>query len=437
MIFFSTIIIGIPAACAIAIFKYHLYDIDLVISKTVVAALLGVFITVVYVGVVVVIGRLFSGADQASSIAATAIVALLFQTARDRARHLANRLVYGVRATPYEVIAGFSKRVAETVSVDEILPQMAEAAGAGVGAVAAGVRVLLPGTARDETWPTAAARGEAAVAYPVQWHGEPVGEIWVEKPRNEPLAPAEDQLLRDLAGQAGLALHNVRLHEELAIRIVEVDEQAAALARSRERLVTARDAQRRGLQRDIQEGPERELRGILQGLGGIDVGDDAPADRLDQLGERANVTLEELRDLARGIFPPLLADQGIVAALEAHIRKVGAAATVDAPGLAGRRFDADVEACAYFCSLQAIQNVIRHAGNATCVVRLSSAGPQLSFEVSDDGPGFDPAVTRRGMGLDIIQDRVDALEGTLDVRSSLGEGTTISITLPILAEVSA
>jgi signal transduction histidine kinase len=430
-IFFTVIIVGIPAASAIAIFKYHLYDIDVVISKTVVAALLGVFITVVYVGVVVVVGRLFDGADLALSIAATALVALLFQPARDRAQHLANRLVYGVRATPYEVIAGFSGRVAETVSVDDVLPQMAEAAGTGVGATTAGVRVLVPGTTRDESWPAGTARSAGAVAFPVAWHGETVGEIWVERPRNEPLAPTEELLLRDLAGQAGLALHNVRLHEELAIKVAEVDEQAMALARSRERLVTARDAQRRGLQRDIQEGPERTLRAIGQRLEQVDVRDRGASDFVDELSERTNAALDELRNLARGIFPPLLSDKGIVAALEGHIRKVGAHATIDAaPRFDVTRFDDDVEACVYFCALQAIQNVIRHAGNAPCRVHVHADDDTLSFEISDRGPGFDPAVTARGMGLDIMQDRVDALDGTLTVTSALGAGASIAVRIP-------
>jgi signal transduction histidine kinase len=155
-------------------------------------------------------------------------------------------------------------------------------------------------------------------------------------------------------------------------------------------------------------------------------------EQLDPLVERANDTLDGLRDLARGVFPPLLADQGVVPALEAHIRKVGAHTTVEAPDLAGRRFDADVEACAYFCCLQAIQNVLRHAGNAPSRVRLELDGEELAFEISDDGPGFDVAHTSRGMGLQIIQDRVDALEGSLAVRSD-GSGTTVAGRIPTAA----
>jgi signal transduction histidine kinase len=313
---------------------------------------------------------------------------------------------------------------------------MAEAAGHGVGATSASVRVLLPNGVRIETWPADGVGDEAAATFPVAYHGEDVGEIAVTKPRGEPLTHAEEELLRDLAGQAGLALHNVRLNEELAIRLVELDEQAAALRLSRERLVTARDAQRRGLQRDIHEGPEHELRLIRQRLDTMAdlAGTDptAAGAALDALGERSNATLEALRDLARGIFPPLLADQGIVPALEAHARKVGANATVrPEPGFTDRRFDADTEACVYFCCLQAIQNVIRHAGNAPAEVSLGVEDGTLWFTIHDDGPGYDMAQVHRGMGLDIMQDRVDALEGSLATASVPGAGTTVRIRIPL------
>ena len=424
----------IPIAAGIAILKYHLYDIDVVISKAVVFALLGVFIAVVYVAIVVGIGTLAGNTTSpALSIAATVLVAVLFQTVRVRARRLANRLVYGERATPYEVIAGFSERVADAVSTDRVLPQMAEAAGRGVGAVEATVRVRLPGGLdRTERWSGPGVTPER-VAEPwtvtVGYQGEPVGDLIVTKPTNDPLTPAEQNLLRDLAAQAGLALHNVRLTEELGIRLRELDEQAAALRVSRERLVTARDAQRRGLQRDIHEGPERHLLDIRQRLHRV-----VDPDELDGLIGHTNETLDGLRDLARGIFPPLLAEQGVIAALRAHIRKVGANVTVEAAiGFADRRFDADTEAGVYFCCLQAIQNVIRHANNATCVVALSSDADAIVFEIRDDGPGFDVAATPRGMGLQIVQDRVDALDGSLEVTSDPGRGTRVAVRLPIRA----
>ena len=417
----------IPIATGIAILRYRLYDIDLVLSKTLVFALLATFITVVYVAIVAAIGSLTG----ASSLLATVIVAVLFQPARVRARRIANRLVFGERATPYEVMAGFSERVADAVSTEKVLPQMAEAAGAGVGAAEVTIRVALPdGGERVERWqgPSAGGRTAEPWATTIVHQGEPVATLIVTKPANDPLTPAERALLEDLGSQAGLAVHNVRLTEELGVRLRELDVQAAALRVSRERLVTARDAQRRGLQRDIQEGPERQLLEIGRAVRAAT----EPGD-LDPLIDRANDTLEGLRDLARGVFPPLLADQGIVPALQAHVRKVGANTTiVQDPSVGGRRFDADVEACVYFSCLQAIQNVLRHAANAPSTVRLSLDGDVMTFEIADDGPGFDAPTTPRGMGLQIIQDRVDALEGSLTV-SSGPSGTTVRVQIPTAA----
>jgi signal transduction histidine kinase len=432
----------VPIACGVAILKYRLYDIDVVINRAVVFGALAAFITAVYVGIVVGIGALLGQGDRANAglqIAATAVVALAFQPVRRAVQGFANRLVYGRRATPYDVMADFSRRMSGTLEVEQALPQMAEVAARGVGATSGRVRLFLPrGDERVVTWPEDAPGSEPTRAIEVRHQGEPIGEIAVSMAPGDALLPAEEGLLRDLASQAGLALHNVRLTDELEARLEELAIQADQLKTSRQRLVTARDAQRRGLERDIREGPRRQLTAIADGVArasDLAVHDaDAAVSELDRLGERANDTLEGLRDLARGIFPPLLADKGIVPALDAHIRKVGVRATVEAsPGLAGRRFDDQTEACVYFCCLQALQNVLRHAGNAATIVRLSAGPKVLTFEVVDRGPGFDPAATDRGMGLQIMQDRVDALEGELLVTSAPGAGTTVTGRIPARA----
>ncbi|MGH2595679.1 MAG: ATP-binding protein [Actinomycetota bacterium] len=422
----------VPVAIGIAVLRYRLYDIDVVISKTVVFGALAAFITVLYVGIVVGIGSVLGNtSNPALSIGATALVALLFGPARERVRRFANRLVYGKRATPYEVMSGFARRVAGTLSVDQILPGMAEAAARGVGAHVTRVRVLMPTGEQTVVWP-ADAQIPAAFerSLEVRYLGEPVGGIDVAKPMNESFTPAEDQLLDDLAGQAGLAMHNVRLTHELKTRAEELDVQTERLRESRERLVTARDQQRRGLERDIREGPARqlvEIRRQLDGAGALAQRDADEARRLlDRLGESANATLDELRDLARGIFPPLLVDKGVVAALRAHIRKIDADAQVHVePSLAEIRFDADVEACVYFCCVQAIQNVIRHAGNAPSTIELAFVGNTLTFSVRDEGSGFEVGARTGGMGMRIMQDRIDALEGELTIESAPNQGTIV------------
>ena len=197
----------VPLAAGVAILNYHLYDIDVVISKAVLFALLGVFIAAVYVAIVVGIGTVLgSTTSPALSLAATVAVAVLFQPVRTRMQRLANRLVYGERATPYEVMAGFSERVADTVSTDQVLPQMAAAAGRGVGAVEATVRVRLPGgLERVERWSSSSTeRTSEPWSVEVAYQGEIVGDLTVAKTASDPLSPGEQELLRDLGSAGGV-----------------------------------------------------------------------------------------------------------------------------------------------------------------------------------------------------------------------------------------
>jgi signal transduction histidine kinase len=431
----------IPVAAGVAILKYHLYDIDVVINRTLVYGGLAGFITAVYVILVVGIGTLVGSSDGPNlglSIAATAVVAVAFQPVRERVQRVANRLVYGKRATPYEVMSGFSRRMAGAFSIEEALPQMAEAAARGVGASRSRVRLLLPGGQEESVlWPPDQPGDGFARAVDVYHHGEPVGEIAVAKPTGESLTPSETKLLDDLASQSGLALHNVRLAQELRTRLDEITAQSEALRLSRQRIVTARDVQRRQLEREIREGAQLHLREIAATLRAATelVGRDAEAVGilLDQLGEDANHALAELRDVARGIFPPLLADKGVVAALEAHVRKEGIAAAMELDDVRDLRFDPDVEAAVFFCCLQALQNAKRHAGGRGVVLRLTAAAGAIGFSVSDEGPGFDPDSASTGMGFQIMRDRMEALDGTLDVESALGEGTTVAGRAPARA----
>ena len=434
----------IPIAAGIAILRYRLYDIDVVISKTVVFGALTVFIALVYVTVVVGLGTLLGNPnDPTISIGATIAIALLFAPVRARVRRFADRLVYGRRATPYEVMAGFSRKVADTISVEDVLPGMAEAAGAGIGARAAQVRVRIGGAEHAVGWPADAPMPDVwDRSLEIAYRGEPVGGIDVAKPANDPLSAAEIGLLQDLASQAGLALHNVRLTDDLGLRTRELAEQTERLAASRQRMVAARDEQRRRLEREISAGPAAELGRIRDELDLIaeatDTDPDGAAERLEGLLARSNATLEQLRDIARGIFPPLLVDQGVLPALEAHVRKVGAHVAITAsPAFTSSRFDADVEACLYFCCLQAIQNVLRHAGNASAGVRLDATQEGVTFEVADEGPGFDVATTEPGMGQAIMRDRVDALDGILAVRSERGRGTVVEGLIPLRAKEPA
>ena len=213
-------------------------------------------------------------------------------------------------------------------------------------------------------------------------------------PANEPLRPDAERLLEDLAAQAGLALHNVRLTEELAIRARELAVQAEGLRVSRERLVTARDAQRRGLERDIREGPERQLREIRDELDSVAVDDPDAEDRLDALTAArttpSRVCATSPAGSSRRSWP--------TRASSPHSRRTSARwartrRSTRPPRSRRERFDADVEACLYFCALQAIQNVMRHAGNTACIVELEAdargdpllaLGPRSRVRPGDD-----------------------------------------------------
>jgi signal transduction histidine kinase len=456
-------IILVPVAAAIAVLRYRLYDIDVVISRTLVYGSLAAFITAVYVGIVVGIGTLIGSGGQPNlvlSIIATAVVAVAFQSVRERLNKIANRVVYGKRATPYEVLSEFSKRVAETYAADEALPRMARVLAEGSGAERAEVWLrrggdLLPAAA----WPEPPSNGDARQgsnatgpharaiqvagqllpelpgaerAVAVRHQGELLGALTVTKRRGESLTPVEDKLLTDLASQAGLVLKNVGLTAELLARLEE-------LRASRQRLVAAQDEERRRLERNLHDGAQQNLVALKVKLGLAEMlAENDPARAKELVGELksdADEALDTLRDLARGIYPPLLADRGLAAALEARARKATVRVEVVAPDVA--RYPREIEAAVYFCCLEALQNVQKYAGASRATVRLGEHDGALTFEVEDDGRGFDPAGMPRGSGLTNMADRLDALGGRVDLYSEPGAGTTLKGSVPVEQAVPA
>jgi signal transduction histidine kinase len=421
----------VPVAIGIAVLKYRLYDIDLVIRKTVVFAVVTGFIAAVYVGLVVGVGALVgSKASPILSAAAAAIVALVFQPVRARARHLADRTVYGKRATPYEILAELGGRLSDTYDAEEVLPRVARVLGEGVGARRARVWLRVD----DRLYPVATWPANADETQPddfsaeVRHQGDDLGALSLAMPPNDPMDPAKKQLVADLASQIGLVLRNVRLTEDLRARLVDL--QAA-----QKRLVTAQDEERRKLERNIHDGAQQQLvaLAVKTRLADTMVDRDSVAAHalLEQLRGDATQTLEDLRDLARGIYPPLLADKGLLAALGAQARKSAVETTVEGDGIG--RFDQDVEAAVYFSCLEAMQNVAKYADASRVAIRLGNGDGRVTFEVRDDGIGFEPAVRGMGTGLQGIADRLGALGGAFEVRSALGAGTTVSGSVPVPA----
>jgi signal transduction histidine kinase len=427
---------SIPVATGVAVLKYHLYDLDVVITRAVLYGALVATITLIYLGIVVGVGALLGrrGGLVLPGVAA-AVVALLFQPLRARARRLADRVVYGNRATPYEILAEFSDRVAGTYAAEDVLPRMARILGEGTAAARAEVWLRVGGELRRAaTWPgpqpwaaVSAPHGDAFElpgmhrAVPVRHHGDLLGALALSKPRGESVNPAEDRLMTHLAAQAGLVLRNVGLIEELRA--------------SRQRLVAAQDEERRRIERNLHDGAQQQLVALSVKLRLAETMARKNADRGADLMAEARADTQEaldtLRDLARGIYPPLLADKGLPTALEAQARKSAVPVTIEPNGVG--RFPPEVEATVYFCVLEALQNVNKYADAAAVVVQLEDDDDRLVFRVSDDGRGFDPSTTRRGTGLQNMADRVDAHGGEIEVRSAPGEGTTVTGRVPVVS----
>ena len=433
--FFTVVGIGIPTAIGISVLRYRVWDLDIVIKKTFVFAIVAAVITTIYVVVLLAIPTFVFGANKSFSplvFGTTIAIAILFQPLRTRARRLADRLVYGGRATPYEVLSEFSDRLSGSYSTDDVLPRMAQLVREGTGATRAIVWLRVG----DELVPAATAPVDAerpgpirqtgddlagfdapTSAFPVRHAGELLGAISLDLPPSDPMTGDKERLVLDVAAQAGLVLRNVRLIEELRA--------------SRRRIVGAQDERARKLERDIHDGAQQQLVALsvqlrlAEQLAGKDP--DKERELLRRIQSQASNALEDLRDLARGIYPPVLADQGLTAALEAQARKASLPVTIDSDGIG--RFSRDVEAAVYFCVLEALNNAAKYAEATGATVRLSANGG-LTFEVADDGHGFDPANVERGTGLQGMADRLEAVGGTLEIRSRSGAGTVVVGTLP-------
>jgi signal transduction histidine kinase len=428
----TSVLVGLPVATAMAVLRYRLYDLDLVVKKTAIYSIVAVALTALYL--VLVGGAALTGLGP---VPAVVIFVLTFNAARTRARRLADRAVYGKRATPFEVLSDFSERVGETYSIDDVLPRMTQLLAAGTGAQEARAWIRQGGALRsaavappevggtpdvelagDELPPF----GERVRAFPVVHQGELLGAITLTMAANDPMDATKERLAQGVASQAGLALRNVRLVEDLRA--------------SRRRIVAAQDERAKALERNIHDGAQQQLVAltvrlrIAEQLAQRDPS--TVAATLRDLQDQASTALEDLRDLARGIYPPLLADKGLVAALEAQARKAAVPVAVEAGDVG--RYVQEVESTVYFCVLEALNNVAKYADARAAAVSLSRAGGVLVFEVRDDGRGFDAGATTYGTGLQGMADRLDAVGGTLTIRSAVGSGAVVRGEIPVREE---
>ena len=424
----------------VAIFRYRLYDIDVILSRAIVLGVLAVFVTTGYIVVVVAIGAVLvavgaTGSLYWPSLLATALVAVAFQPVRRHVLRLADELVYGNRAAPYEALAALSRRLADSPSPDALPGRVAEATGRAVGA--AGILVRLgaaenPSQLRSAAWSdTGSSDGPTRVAVPaldlpVLDMGEQVGSIEVTMPPGRMLRPFERRLLEDVAAQAGVAFRNALLEGELAARVEQGRVRSAELAASRRRLLGVEDEARERLAAEIQRSVVPHLTAVDAGLTAEPAADRHRAGRLAELVSETECAMEALRTVCRGVFPAVLARRGLTQALFAQLPITHPHAVLEVDDTADRRLDRAAEAAGYlFC----VEVAPRDQGS---LIRLRVEDERLVAAVSGDigwANAIDPSV---GMlaSWQHTRDRVAALDGTVDVRRD-EFGMTVTAVMPL------
>ena len=414
--------LGVPAAVAIAVLRYRLYDIDLVINRTLVYATLAIFITAAYVGVVVGVGSLLGRAgepDLGLSVVATALVAIGFHPARAGVQRVMNRLLYGDRDDPYAAVSRLGRSLEASIPAGEVLARITETVRQALKVPYVAIEL-----GADGAEPATAAGQPVAdpLALPLVYRGETVGRLLVAPRRGtEGFTPPDQRLLEDLARQAGVAAHTVRLTRDLQ--------------RSRERLVVAQEDERRRLRRNLHDGLGPTLAGMaleLETARGLVRDDGDAADGLlVRLQGQIQDAIADIRRIVYDLRPPSLDQLGLVGALRedgGRLAGAGLALTFEAPDELPP-LPAATEVAAYRIALEGISNAVRHAEASTCRVRLHLDG-ELEVEVRDDGRGI-PAGGREGVGLTSMRERAAELGGTFTIERPDGGGTRILARLPV------
>lgn len=420
----------------IAVARYRLYEIDVLISKSVTYLGLGAVITGLYVLVVVGPLLVIGASDEGGPglmlpIVATGAVAIVFEPVRTRMQHLANRLVYGERATPHEVLSQVTNQLADSTP------------GAGTEALA---RLLADGTGADEAvvWlysgevftPDGVWRDEGAESTPpasvaelpnddvtmshlVVHQDEVFGGVTIVKPRVDPVTPADAELVTDVAAGSGLLLRNIRLNRELVERASEVRE-------SRRRLIEAQDRERHRLERDLHDGAQQRVvalkvkLGIARTIAGRE-GADAIAERLEGLSNSVQSAVDDLRAVAHGIYPPLLESEGLEAALRSTERTSTITIDLNAEDL--ERYGRSIEQTAYFCVTETLERA--HMSGA------KSARVEVARRNGDLVTAIDVPHLETALDLGSVADRIDAAGGTLRFGDFPSNGRSIVASLPI------
>jgi signal transduction histidine kinase len=419
----------LPGAIVYGVLRHRLFDLDLVVRKSVAYGVASLLIAAAYAVVAATPGLMLGNRIPVTlAVVITIAAALAFQPLRRRLESAVSRRLFGDRVQQYQLLADLGTTMEQTAELDELLPRLARAVRDGIGASWVRVRLCeADGSWLDEPVGVAGEVTEnSAAGVDLVRAGEQVGRIDLG-PKPGGYAAADLELLTTVAAQATTAVANVRLATQLKEGLDE-------LSTSRVRLIAAQDAERRRIERDLHDGIQQEVVALIAGLRLARnrlSRNQLTADQLTDLQDQAREMLRELRELAHGIHPPVLTDNGLVAALESRLTRFPIPVEIIADdGLRGERFSEDVEGAAYFVACESLTNVAKHAGTDGARVRLSRFYNLLCLAVEDSGRGFQPNGARSG-GLANIRDRVEALHGQLTIESQVGAGTSIRAELPL------
>jgi len=424
------------ASFVIAILRYHLFDIDLLINRTLVYGALTVFVVGVYSLAVGVVGAwLHLQGNGLLSLVVIGLVVVAFNPLHQWLQRGVNRLMYGERDDPYTVIARLGQRLETTFEPSAVLPNIVETLAKALNLPYVALATLEDGSVSvrsewraPETTPSTFA---TLITFPLIYQNDMLGELRVSPRRGETsLAEADRRLLADLALQASVAVRGVRLMHDL--HSLTIDLQA-----SRERLVLAREEERRRLRRDLHDDLAPTLAGLALTASTVTElipNDPAKASVLaNDLNQSIRGAVGNIRRLVYDLRPPTLDELGLVAAIRERAAQFtqssnGLCVIVEAAELPA--LPAAVEVAAYRIAQEALMNVARHAQAQTCHIQLVLNDDCLRLEIIDDGLGLSDAYTP-GVGLRSMQERASELGGSCVIERGLNSGTRVQVRLPI------
>ena len=412
-----------------ALFYTGVFGIDEPARRAFVHRVLRVSIGVVLAVLAVLAGVMTSlVAPVAVAVAVAVAAGAAGQTVRPRLEHLADRWVLGARLAGYASLSRFGESLTRVPGSAALLRDLAGEIRRGLDLTWTRVSLEPPGGQADAVAEGAVAdgtvAGEAAAIVPIEHRGTPLGRIECGPRTDGPLLAEDRRLLAYFAAQAAVGVHNLYL--------------AAELAASRSRIVAAQDAERRRIQAVLHDGVQQEIVALSAKAGLVRQqllrGEAAAADGLAEMQRDLATTLQDVREIAYAIHPPVLSDRGLLEAIEAQSSRLAVPMAVRAdPGLRGVRFAAQIEATAWYVLAEALSNVVKHAKASEVEVSLVRQDGTLGLVIRDDGCGFDPG-RPRGLGLTGLSDRLDTVGGSVTISSEAGLGTSVCVSIPVRHE---